>query len=136
MWEDMVQPSISWNEIWRMSSYRLAFVIRSIFDQLPSKDNLRRWCLTEDCKYERRISETLLHVHALLLKCKYDLDNGRYTWRYNKVLKEVVKAKMAVARSKFLQDCVAAEGIFFVRGLFTNLQEKQIPSKERHSCRS
>ena len=42
-WEDMVQCSISWNEIWGISPYRLAFVIGPIFDQLPPKDNLRRW---------------------------------------------------------------------------------------------
>ena len=51
-WEDVVQPSISWNEIWKMSPYRLAFVIRSIYDQLSSRDNLRRWGLTEDFKCE------------------------------------------------------------------------------------
>ena len=33
-WEDVVQRSISWNEIWKMSPYRLAFEIRSIYDQL------------------------------------------------------------------------------------------------------
>ena len=50
-WEDVRgQSSISWNEIWKTSPYRLAFVIRSIYDQLPSRDNLRRWGLTEDCK--------------------------------------------------------------------------------------
>ena len=32
-WEDVVQRSIGWNEIWKMSPYRLAFVIRSIYDQ-------------------------------------------------------------------------------------------------------
>ena len=68
-WEDVVQRSISWNEIWKMSPYRLAFVIRSIYDQLPSRDNLRRWGLTEDCKCELcGESETLHHVlQALFL---------------------------------------------------------------------
>ena len=80
-----------------MSPYRLAFVIRSIYDQLPSRDNLRRWGLTEDCKCELfSESETPHHV---LSNCKYALDNGRYTWRHNKVLKEMVEAtKMVVAR--------------------------------------
>ena len=49
-WEDVVKRSISWNDIWRTSPYRLAFVVRSIYDQLPSKDNLRIWGLTEGCK--------------------------------------------------------------------------------------
>ena len=83
-WEDVVQRSISWNEVWKMSPYRLAFVIRSIYDQLPSKGNLRRWGLTEDYKCELcGESEILYHV---LSNCKYVL-NGRYRGRHNKVRK-------------------------------------------------
>ena len=41
-WEEVVQRSISWNEIWKMSPYRLAFVIRSIYDQLPYRNHFLR----------------------------------------------------------------------------------------------
>ena len=99
-----------------MSPYRLAFVIRSIDDQLPSKDNLRRWGLTEDCKCELcGESETLHHV---LSNCKYALDNGRYTWRHNKVLKEVVEAtKMAAARAILARLC--CRKVYFLREGFS-----------------
>ena len=133
-WEDVVQRSISWNEIWKMSPYRLAFVIRSIYDQLPSRDNLRRWGLTEDCKCELcGESETLHHV---LSNCKYALDNGRYTWRHNKVLKEVVEAtKMAVARANSRKIILQRKVYFLREGFSLPLQETQTPFEERHSRR-
>ena len=124
-WEDVVQRSISWNEIWKMSPYRLAFVIRSIYDQLPSTDNLRRWGLTEDCKCELcGESETLHHV---LSNCKYALDNGRYTWRHNKVLKEVVEAtKMAVARANS-RKIILQRKVYFLREGFSLPCKKHKP---------
>ena len=116
-WEDVVQCSISWNEIWKMSPYRLAFVIRSIYDQLPSRDNLRRWGLTEDCKCELcGESETLHHV---LSNCKYALDNCRYTCRHNKVLKEVVEAtKMEVTRINYRKIILHLK-VYFLREGFS-----------------
>ncbi len=117
MWEDVVQRSISWNEIWKMSPYRLASVIRSIYHQLPSRNNFRRWGLTEDCKCELcGESETLHHV---LSNCKYALDNGRYTWQHNKVLKEVVEAtKVAVARANS-RKIILQQKVYFLRGGFS-----------------
>ena len=127
-WEDVVQRSISWNEIWKMSPYRLAFVIRSIYDQLPSRDNLRRWGLTEDCKCELcGESETLHHV---LSNCKYALDNGRYTWRHNKVLKEVVEAtKMAVARANSRKIILQRKVYFLREGFSLPCKKHKLPSR-------
>ena len=49
-WEDVVQRSITWHEMWNMSPLRLAFVVRSIYDVLPSHVNLQRWGITQDAK--------------------------------------------------------------------------------------
>ena len=127
-WEDVVQRSISWNEIWKMSPYRLAFAIRSIYDQLPSKDNLRRWGLTEDCKCELcGESETLHHV---LSNCKCALDNGRDTWRHNKVLKEVVEAiKMALARANSRKIILQRKVYFLPEDFSLPCKKHKLPSR-------
>ena len=40
MWEDVIQRSLTWSDVWKMSLLRLAFAIRSLYDQWPSRDNL------------------------------------------------------------------------------------------------
>ena len=40
-WEDALQRSLSWNYIWHMTPLRLSFLIRAVYDQLPSGDNLK-----------------------------------------------------------------------------------------------
>ena len=39
-WDESLQRPISWRDIWGMPPLRLSFVIRSLYDQLPSRDNL------------------------------------------------------------------------------------------------
>ena len=76
-WEDVMQRSLTWSDMWRMSPLRLAFAIRSVYDQLPSRDNLQKWGLVEDTKCGLcGGTETLHHV---LSNCTYALANGRYT---------------------------------------------------------
>ena len=61
-------------------------------------------------------SETLHHV---LSNCKYALDTGRYTWRHNKVLKEVVEAtKMALARTNS-RKIILQQKVYFLREGFS-----------------
>ena len=73
-----------------MPPLRLSFVIRSLYDQLPSRDNLRKWGMVEDsrCVLYGEV-QTLRHV---LSSCKYALAEGRYTWRHNQVLQILVEA--------------------------------------------
>ena len=133
MLEVVVRRSIGWNEIWRRSP--LAFVIRSIYDQLPSKDNLLKLGLTEDCKCE--FCDESEPLHHVLSNSKYALDNDRYTWRHNKVLKEVVEAIKMWPKQILARLCCTGRyiSVFLARGLFTTLQETQTPSEERHSHR-
>src|SRR4029079_17766207 len=39
-WEDALQRSISWTDIWHMAPLRLSFIIRAVYDQLPAAANL------------------------------------------------------------------------------------------------
>jgi hypothetical protein len=89
-WESVVQRSLSWNDIWHLAPLRLSFIVRSLYDQLPTGSNLVRWNKSQDDKCALCGGvETLNHV---LSACKEALGSGRYTWRHNEVLKKISEA--------------------------------------------
>ena len=70
-----------------MAPLWISFLIRSVYDLLPSNANLVRWGKKEDptcplCQGR----QTTEHV---LSSCKIALSQGRYTWRHNRVLQEL-----------------------------------------------
>ncbi|GFO43695.1 cathepsin d [Plakobranchus ocellatus] len=77
----------SWNDIWHMVPLRISFLIRSVYDLLPSNANLVRWGKKDDPKCPLcQGRHTTEHV---LSSCKVALSQGRYTWRHNRVLQEL-----------------------------------------------
>ncbi|GFO37666.1 reverse transcriptase [Plakobranchus ocellatus] len=86
-WDAAIQRSLTWNDIWHMAPLRISFLIRSVYDLLPSKANLVRWGKKDDptcplCQGR----QTTEHV---LSSCKVAISQGRYTWRHNRVLQEL-----------------------------------------------
>ncbi|GFN80234.1 polyprotein [Plakobranchus ocellatus] len=80
-WHTAIQ---TWNDIWHMAPLRISFLIRSVYDLLPSNANLVRWGKKDDptcplCQGR----QTTEHV---LSSCKVALSQGRYTCRHNRVL--------------------------------------------------
>ena len=89
-WEEALQRSLSWSDMWNMAPLRLGFMIRAVYDQLPTSDNLAKWNKTQDKKCGLcGGSQTLKHV---LSACKQSLAMGRYTWRHNQVLRVIAEA--------------------------------------------
>ena len=90
-WEDALQRSLTWRDIWQLAPLRLSFLIRATYDQLPSRTNLVKWSKETDptCPLCREKPQTMEHV---LSSCRVALANGRYTWRHNKVLEELTQA--------------------------------------------
>ena len=89
-WESALQRSLSWNDLFHMAPLRISFILRSVYDLLPSNANLVKWGKSDDpacplCK-ER---QTVEHV---LSSCRASLTQGRYTWRHNQVLKVLAEA--------------------------------------------
>ena len=65
----------------------MKFVLNSFSDTLPTKNNLSRWGKRSNSKCSLcGNNETLMHV---LNNCKIMLDQGRYTWRHNSVLRTI-----------------------------------------------
>ena len=70
-----------------MAPLRISFLIRSVYDLMPSNASLVRWGKKNDptcplCQGRH----TTEHV---LSSCKIALLQGRYTWRHNRVLQEL-----------------------------------------------
>ena len=89
-WEEALQRSLSWEEIWQMAPLRLSFLVRAMYDQLPSRENLVRWNKADDSQCPLcGEAQSMQHV---LTACKVSLASGRYTWRHNQVLAKLVDA--------------------------------------------
>ncbi|XP_063419448.1 uncharacterized protein LOC134702450 [Mytilus trossulus] len=86
---NLPERKITWAELWRMEPFRISFMLRSVYDTLPSPSNLHQWGLIEEpsCKLcgERG---TMAHI---LSGCKVALTQGRYRWRHDKVLKHLAE---------------------------------------------
>ena len=85
-WEAARNRVMKWSEIWQMEGYRLSFILRAVYDVLPSPSNLCRWGLRSDpgCTLCGGPVANLEHV---LSSCQSALRDGRYTWRHDQVLR-------------------------------------------------
>ena len=95
------------NSLWSKAQSSLPtniynFSIRCLNNTLAKKKNLYLWKLATipDCSFCLQ-SESLLHVVA---GCKSYLEQGRYTWRYNTVLKFLAQTLPSLQQSKLYVD--------------------------------
>ena len=107
-WDNALQKSLTWNNTWHMAPLRISFLIRSMYDLLPSNENLVRWGKKEDptcplCN-GRQITE---HV---LSSCKVARSKGRYTWRHNRPLQELA---VAISMAKGQSTQPQADAVIF-----------------------
>ena len=80
--------NVSWKSyLWNLPRGVVKFALNSSLDTLPSADNLRRWGkrVSDVCPLCRGSSkQTLNHI---LSSCSSALNQGRFTWRHDSVLK-------------------------------------------------
>ena len=80
---------ISWKSyLWDIPQGVLKFAINAGINTLPTFDNLKRWGKRDNdrCPFCGNC-QTLLHV---LSNCNVSLDQGRYTWRHDSVLRTII----------------------------------------------
>jgi hypothetical protein len=96
-WDKTRARKLTWENIWRMEGSRIRFLIRSVYDVLPSPTNLCTWGLTQDpnCK----LCGQPANLEHVLTACRVALTDGSYTWRHDQVLK-VIAAHLDIARRK------------------------------------
>lgn len=86
-WQGVEQKKISWSDYWRSNIGEISFLIKSVYDVLPSPSNLYLWGKrdTPNCQLcGKRAS--LQHI---LSTCAKALSDGRYRWRHDQVLKAI-----------------------------------------------
>ena len=69
-----------------MSNERLKFIIKAVYDLLPTPANKCRWFDTDEKCLLCGENGSLNHI---LAGCDVARSQGRYTWRHNKVLREL-----------------------------------------------
>lgn len=96
----MAKTDVAWTSAWtNLSPSLLRFATNSLVSTLPSRNNLKRWKLTncEDCPlcenvlHEKR-PQTIMHV---LSNCPVALNTKRYSWRHNCVLSVITDFLMS-----------------------------------------
>ena len=81
-WGNTKDRTITWSDIKQMEPKQLGFLIKAVYDILPTPVNLKLWGLNTSnlCKACEKIAN-LKHV---LTGCQYSLRS--YTWRHNEIL--------------------------------------------------
>ena len=87
-WE-VPQRRLNQADLTGMSEEKLKFLIKSVYDLLPTPANKNTWFGTSETCLLCEESGTLNHI---LAGCKIALNQGRYKWRHDKVLKELAAA--------------------------------------------
>ena len=88
---DLENMDLTWRSIiYDLPRGVLSFAVRSAIDYLPTFSNLKKWGKRSQTKCKLCGNyETLLHV---LNNCSVSLNQGRYTWRHNSILKHTLSA--------------------------------------------
>ena len=86
---DLEQCDLTWRSIiYDLPRGVLSFAVRSAIDYLPTFKNLKTWGKGNHTKCKLCGNhETLLHV---LNNCSTSLNQGRYTWRHNSILRHTL----------------------------------------------
>ena len=79
-WEDVEKRRVTWSDCWRPDFSENRFLIKSLYDVLPSPTNLHIWGKREtpNCQLCAR-KGSLQHI---LSSCPKALGDGRYRWRH------------------------------------------------------
>ena len=83
------QSCLTWKSfMWDVPRGVLKFAINAGINTLPSADNLKRWGkrVSDRCGFCGNV-QTLAHI---LSNCSTALEQGRFTWRHDSVLKTIV----------------------------------------------
>ncbi len=117
-WDGVAARKISWQELWKKEQHLVKFLIRAVYDQLPTPSNLVTWGIKEDPNcYLCGERGNLRHI---LSGCPVSLAQGRYRWRHDTVLREVAAA-IESERKKNKKD--TGQGITFIN--FVQAEQKK-----------
>ena len=114
-WINHVQQDFSWASLMAMSANLTSFCLVSTYDTLPSPTNLKRWRITTEamCTLCRKDVCTTAHI---LGACKVALQQGRYTFRHDTLLHQVIEALQTfISNIKEAVPISAKSSVMFVK---------------------
>ena len=86
-----VQQDFSWVSLLAMLANPTSFCLASTYDKLPSPTNLKRWRITTEAMCTLCSKDVCTTAH-ILGAYKVSLLQGRYSFRYDTVLRQVIEA--------------------------------------------
>ena len=89
-WMNYVQQDFSWASLMAMPANLTSFCLASTYDTLPSPANLKRWRITTETMCTLCSKDVCTTTH-ILEACKVSLQQGRYTFRHDTVLRGVIQ---------------------------------------------
>ena len=90
-WMNYVQQGFSWAFLMAMPANLTSFCLASTYDTLLSPTNLKRWRITTDTTCTLCSKDVCTTAH-ILGACEVSLLQGRYTFRHDTVLRQVIAA--------------------------------------------
>ena len=94
-WMNYVQPDFSWASLTALPANLTSFCLASTYDTLPSLVNLKRWRITTETMCTLCSNDVCTTAH-ILGACKVSPQQGRYTFRHDTVLREVIEVLKSV----------------------------------------
>ena len=112
-WISYIQNDLKWADILAMPPNLLSFCLNATFNTLPSPSNLERWKIQTEalCNLCSHSPCTVPHV---LSGCKFALNQGRYEFRHDRVLRELVVSIKEFIKNVKDQEHGPSSGIDFV----------------------
>jgi len=86
--EDVVDMSLSWSNLFQMGDSMVGFLLRAVYGTAVTPSRVAKWKEEEDGKC-KLCNDKLGTIQHILTGCCVALSQGRYTWRHDKVLKEI-----------------------------------------------
>lgn len=89
-WEHVAGRNTTWSDLWKAEPHHFNFMVRSVYDVLPSPANLFTWGLTDSpvCQLCQKRG-SLEHILSF---CPRALRDGRYRWGHDQVLRATADA--------------------------------------------
>jgi len=91
--EEVLAMDMSWHRLFEMGDSMVGFVLKAVYGTLVTPTLVSKWSEEEDgtCKLCENAPGTIRHI---LSGCAVALGQGRYTWRHDKVLKQISEQVM------------------------------------------
>ena len=91
--EEVLKYDLSWHALFNMGDSLVGFMLSAVYGTLITPSLASKWDESEDGKC-KLCDDALGSLKHILSGCRVALHQGRYTWRHNKVLRQISQQVM------------------------------------------